>query len=93
MNYTVGEIEMGSGGEVQLTPRELEVIGGMMDDLRDAGIAERLGISPRTVNRHAENILTKFEAHTRAGAVARWLIAGDAGGDVGAENGAGGGGK
>ncbi len=68
--YPSGDSEI-----MKLTPREQEVIVGMIRDQRDAEISERLGISRRTVNHHAENILKKLGVRTRAGAVARWLRA------------------
>lgn len=76
MNFDAGTYHESLGRPVRLTPREEEVISGMIGDLRDSEIAERLGISRRTVNQHAGNILQKYGVRTRAGAVARWLIAG-----------------
>jgi DNA-binding NarL/FixJ family response regulator len=54
-----------------LTPRELDVIRLLADGLRNAAIADRLVISPRTVDHHVSAILRKLQARTRGEAVAR----------------------
>jgi len=53
-----------------LTPREREVLALMADGISNRAIAEKLGVSPKTVNRHVENILGKLGAGTRTAAVA-----------------------
>ena len=53
-----------------LTPRELEVLRLLAEGMRQAEIAERLVISPKTVGTHIEHILAKLGAHSRAEAVA-----------------------
>jgi DNA-binding CsgD family transcriptional regulator/tetratricopeptide (TPR) repeat protein len=53
-----------------LTGRELEVLALLGDGLRNAEIAERLYLSPRTVDHHVSAILRKLEAKSRGGAVA-----------------------
>jgi DNA-binding NarL/FixJ family response regulator len=53
-----------------LTPRELEVLRLLAEGMRQAEIAERLVISPKTVSTHIERILTKLGAHSRAEAIA-----------------------
>jgi DNA-binding CsgD family transcriptional regulator len=50
---------------VRLTARELAVLNLMADGLIAAAIARRLGISPRTVNKHIEHIYQKLESHDR----------------------------
>ncbi|KQT49568.1 hypothetical protein ASG47_04420 [Devosia sp. Leaf420] len=56
-----------------LTPREREVIGLSAEGLTSIEIAERLGLSARTVNQHVDNVAeklgTKNRAHTVAEAV------------------------
>jgi serine/threonine-protein kinase len=44
----------------ELTPRELEVLGLMAEGLTDRGIAERLWLTPRTVETHVRHILQKL---------------------------------
>ena len=54
----------------QLTARELDVLGLLAEGLRNIAIAERLFLSPRTVDFHVSALLRKLEAHTRGEAVA-----------------------
>jgi two-component system response regulator NreC len=48
-----------------LTQREEEVLGHLADGANNAEIAETLGISPKTVARHRENIMRKLNLHSR----------------------------
>lgn len=59
-----------------LTPRECEVVFWMAQGKRDAEIATIIGCAPKTVSKHAERVLAKFEAQTRlaaAHAARDWL--------------------
>lgn len=56
---------------VRLTARELGVLDLMASGLIAAAIARQLGISPRTVSKHIENIYRKLGAHDRTSAVLR----------------------
>jgi two-component system nitrate/nitrite response regulator NarL len=58
-------------GPANLTPREHEVLGLLVDGLRQPEIASRLYITDKTVGKHIEHILAKLGVHTRAQAVAR----------------------
>lgn len=62
-----------SGALDRLTPRELDVLQGMVDGLTRPQIAERLGVSPHTVRTHVHGVLHKLGVHSslRAVAVAR----------------------
>jgi non-specific serine/threonine protein kinase len=53
-----------------LTPREQEVLALMCAHLQDREIAERLYLSPRTVEGHVAHILGKLEVHSRREAAA-----------------------
>jgi DNA-binding NarL/FixJ family response regulator len=46
--------------ELGLTPRELTVLALLAEGLTAAAIARRLAISPRTVNKHQENLYRKL---------------------------------
>jgi DNA-binding CsgD family transcriptional regulator/tetratricopeptide (TPR) repeat protein len=59
-----------------LTSRQVEVLGLMADGLSNAEIADRLFISPKTVDHHVSAILAKLEARTRAEAVSIALQSG-----------------
>jgi two-component system response regulator NreC len=50
----------------KLTGREREVLTLIGEGLRNQDIAVQLGISPKTVSRHRENILRKLNLKTRA---------------------------
>jgi DNA-binding CsgD family transcriptional regulator len=52
-----------------LTAREVEVLRLVGSGLTDAQVAERLVISPRTVNSHLYSIYSKLDVTTRTGAV------------------------
>ncbi len=52
-----------------LTTRELEILKLVCDELTTADIAEKLFISPRTVETHRKNILEKSKAKTIVGLI------------------------
>lgn len=54
-----------------LTPRELQVLGLLVDGLSNQQIAHRLAVTPRTVAAHMEHLLDKLEAPTRTAAAVR----------------------
>ncbi|MEM6421798.1 MAG: response regulator transcription factor [Pseudomonadota bacterium] len=58
-----------------LTQREGEVLGWLADGKANRDIASILGLSPRTVNKHLEQIYAKLQVENRTAAVARALRA------------------
>jgi DNA-binding CsgD family transcriptional regulator len=55
--------------ELGLTPRQVEVLTLAADGLRNAAIAARLGISPRTVEKHLEQVYEQLGTAGRVAAV------------------------
>jgi DNA-binding NarL/FixJ family response regulator len=53
----------------ELTVREIEILEMLYQGLRNAEIADRLSISPRTVEAHVGNIIAKLGAQSRTEAV------------------------
>jgi len=61
----------GAGGPSHgLSPRELEVLHQLAGGRTNREIADQLGISERTVDRHVSNLYTKLDVSTRAAATA-----------------------
>ncbi|MFE1573697.1 response regulator [Comamonas odontotermitis] len=56
--------------DAALTPRETEVLGWLAKGKTNRDIAQILGMSPRTVNKHLEHIFEKLGVETRAAAAA-----------------------
>ena len=56
------------GGD-ELTTREQEVLVCIAEGLTSREIASRLTLSPKTVDRHRENIMAKLNLHNRVGLV------------------------
>jgi DNA-binding CsgD family transcriptional regulator len=54
-----------------LTPRELQVLGLLVDGRSNQQIARRLAVAPRTIAAHMEHLLHKLEAPTRTLAAVR----------------------
>ncbi|HWS74262.1 MAG TPA: response regulator [Quisquiliibacterium sp.] len=57
-------------GNASLTPRETEVLSWVAKGKTNRDIAEILGMSPRTVNKHLEHVFEKLGVETRAAAAA-----------------------
>jgi DNA-binding NarL/FixJ family response regulator len=49
----------------QLTPRERQLLPLLAEGLDDMAMAERLGISHKTVRNYMVNVLDKLEVHSR----------------------------
>lgn len=54
----------------QLTARQRQVLTLIAEGVSNAGIAERLAISVKTVARHRENIMARLDLHSRAELIA-----------------------
>jgi DNA-binding NarL/FixJ family response regulator len=50
----------------KMTPRELEVLIGLSKGLTNQGIAERLGVSPKTVDSHRTTLMRKMGVNSVA---------------------------
>jgi DNA-binding NarL/FixJ family response regulator len=59
-----------TGDSHGLSPRELEVLHHLAGGRTNREIADQLGISERTVDRHVSNLYTKLDVSTRAAATA-----------------------
>lgn len=59
--------------EVELTPRELDVLRLLAQEFTTPEIAEKLFISPHTVESHRKNLLSKLGKKNTAGLVA-WAV-------------------
>lgn len=59
-----------------LTPREREILQHLVDGASKREIAERLFLSPHTVDVHVRNVYVKLEVHSRGEAVATALRSG-----------------
>ena len=57
----------------RLTERETDVLRLVVDGFTARQIATRLGLSPRTVENHVQNVLRKLRLHSRA-ALVRYAI-------------------
>ena len=74
-----GSAEAADDPLAALSDREGEVLRHLADGLTDREIAERLGISPRTVETHVGSVLNKLGVKNRAQASRRYLESGDLG--------------
>jgi len=66
-----------------LTRREGEISGLVAEGLSNKEIAERLVISPRTVETHVQNVLTKLGFTSRAQIAGLFAVQGPASGSGG----------
>ncbi len=57
------------GGAIHLTRREREILELIAQELTNAQIAEKLGLSPRTVHTHRRGIMQKLGVRNTAGLV------------------------
>lgn len=66
----VTKILSGTTVGTSLTPRELQILFGIARGETNAAMAQRLGISANTVDRHRTNVMRKLNAHSAAELVA-----------------------
>jgi DNA-binding CsgD family transcriptional regulator len=66
----------GSGGEEHLTARERQVLAHIAEGLTERQIAQRLGLSPKTVHTHRTNMMSKLGVHNVVALVRRALESG-----------------
>lgn len=63
----------GAGHVVKLTPRESQIASMVVDGLLSKEIADKLGLSVRTVEKHRENLMGKLGVRDVASLVRVWL--------------------
>ncbi len=61
------------GIKMKLTPRERDVITLVAEGFADKEIAEKLSLSPRTVQTHINSVILKYNARNRTNAVALYI--------------------
>jgi DNA-binding NarL/FixJ family response regulator len=67
--WCAGKGEEGTGGKVELSPREQQVLQLLAGGLSKKAISDKLGISIRTVEAHRTSVMAKLNIHTIAGLV------------------------
>jgi DNA-binding NarL/FixJ family response regulator len=65
-----GEAQPSRLASASLTPRETEVLSWIAKGKTNRDVADILGMSPRTVNKHLEHVFEKLGVETRAAAAA-----------------------
>ena len=60
-----------------LTPREKEIFNLLIDNYNTKDIANRLGISEKTVRNHISNVMQKLEVKARTSAVIELIKLGE----------------
>jgi DNA-binding CsgD family transcriptional regulator len=65
-----GEAQPSRLASAALTPRETEVLSWIAKGKTNRDVADILGMSPRTVNKHLEHVFEKLGVETRAAAAA-----------------------
>jgi DNA-binding NarL/FixJ family response regulator len=66
----LGEVAPSRLATAALTPRETEVLSWVAKGKTNRDVADILGMSPRTVNKHLEHVFEKLGVETRAAAAA-----------------------
>ena len=68
-NISRGPRESTLNNPAQLTTRQIDILTLLRDGLHNKEIADKLFISPKTVDHHISAILSKLEVNSRAKAV------------------------
>jgi DNA-binding NarL/FixJ family response regulator len=61
---------------MHLSPRQIEILSLIAAGCCDKEIAQRLGMSARTVDSHLQRLYQRHGVHSRAAIVAKWLLEG-----------------
>jgi DNA-binding NarL/FixJ family response regulator len=61
---------------MHLSPRQAEILSLIAEGYCNKEIAQRLGVSARTVESHLQQLYERHGVHSRAAIVARWLLEG-----------------
>jgi DNA-binding NarL/FixJ family response regulator len=61
-----------SNWSARLSPREIQVLDLLLDNLSNKEIASKMKIAERTVKFHVSNVLKKFGIHRRADLILLW---------------------
>lgn len=61
---------------MHLSPRQVQILSLISEGLSDKEIAQRLGMSARTVDSHLRRLYEKHAVHSRAAIIAKWLLEG-----------------
>lgn len=61
---------------MHLSPRQVQILSLIAEGFCNKEIAQRLGMSARTVESHLQRLYEKYRVHSRAAIVAKWLLEG-----------------
>ena len=61
---------------MHLSPRQAQILSLIAEGLGDKEIAQRLGMSARTVDSHLQRLYVRYGVHSRAAIISRWLLEG-----------------
>lgn len=65
--------EAAPAGDLNLTPREMDILQWLVEGLSYKKIAEKLFISPLTVQSHIKRVYEKLQVHSKSAAVSKAL--------------------
>ncbi|GGO82385.1 hypothetical protein GCM10012280_08860 [Wenjunlia tyrosinilytica] len=61
---------------MHLSPRQVQIFSLIVEGCGDKEIAQRLGMSARTVDSHLQRLYDRHGLHSRAAIVAKWILEG-----------------